>query len=221
MIDPVDGDARGADRESGAAERLIAFADAVVAIAITLLALELPVPDGRTAHALLVSVQRNDGRYIAFLVSFMVIAAMWSRHHHVMRFAERSDDRLRSLTMLWLLAIVLNPFATDLIAVDSHDTMGAHALRFGFYALLQILATVVFLAMIRHLVRAGLQSPAAPADLWPATRRGGISVIAFFAVSIPLFLVFREAWIVWLIGPRVSGLVRMYGRARARRQPTG
>jgi uncharacterized membrane protein len=221
MIGGVDDDARGADRESGAAERLIAFADAVVAIAITLLALELPVPEGRTAHELLVSVRHNDGDYIAFLVSFSVIAAMWARHHHVMRWAARSDDRLRSLNMVWLLAIVLNPFATDMIAVDAHDTSGAHALRFGFYAVLQIVANLAFLAMIRHLVAAGLQSPDAPLDLWPETRRGGITVIGVFALSIPLFLITRDAWVLWFLGPMVVSFARRNGLFRTKRQPTG
>ncbi|HEX4345016.1 MAG TPA: TMEM175 family protein [Solirubrobacteraceae bacterium] len=208
-------------RESGDADRLIAFADAVVAIAITLLALELPVPEGKTAHELLTSARHHQGDYLAFLVSFLVIAAMWARHHHVMRYAERSDDRLRSLNMVWLLAIVLNPFATDLIAVDAHDTAAAHALRFGFYAVLQILANVAFLAMIRHLVRAGLQSADAPADLWPETRRGGLTISAIFALSIPLFFVSRDAYVLWFAGPVVIHFARRHGLFRTRKQPTG
>jgi uncharacterized membrane protein len=56
-------------------ERLIFFSDAVVAIAITLLALDLPVPEGGNVHLFWTSVKRNDGHYVAFLISFMVIAA--------------------------------------------------------------------------------------------------------------------------------------------------
>jgi uncharacterized membrane protein len=207
--------------ESGAVDRLIFFSDAVVAIAITLLALELPVPEGATTHELWTSARHNDSHYLAFLVSFVVIAAMWARHHHVMRYAERGDERLRSLNMLWLLTIVLNPFATDMLTVSSHDTTGAHAVRFGFYAVLQIFANVAFLLMIRHLVRSGLQSATAPADLWPATFRGCMTVMAIFGLSIPLFLVTREAWILWLVGPIVVGHARRRGRFLTRRQPTG
>jgi uncharacterized membrane protein len=63
------------ESESRAVERLTLFSDAVVAIAITLLALDLPVPEGGNVHLFWTSVKRNDGHYVAFLISFMVIAA--------------------------------------------------------------------------------------------------------------------------------------------------
>jgi hypothetical protein len=60
--------------ESRAMERLTFFSDAVVAIAITLLALDLPVPEGDTFSVFWSSVHRNAGHYAAFLISFFVIA---------------------------------------------------------------------------------------------------------------------------------------------------
>jgi uncharacterized membrane protein len=98
-------------------------------IAITLLALELPVPTGNTTAALWSSFRHEDGHYLAFLISFIVIAAAWSQHHHVMRFAERSDARLRTFNLLWLLTIILNPFATKLLTTEGHDTL--RPTRFG------------------------------------------------------------------------------------------
>jgi len=66
--------------EARAADRLILFSDAVVAIAITLLALDLPVPDGRNVSEFWRSVREHDDHYLAFLVSFVVIAASWGKH---------------------------------------------------------------------------------------------------------------------------------------------
>ena len=63
--DDVETDAR-------AAERLTFFSDAVVAIAMTLLAIDLPVPEGGTVTAFWDSVRHDDGHYLAFLVSFVV-----------------------------------------------------------------------------------------------------------------------------------------------------
>jgi uncharacterized membrane protein len=71
------------ESESRAVDRLAIFSDAVVAIAITLLALDLPVPEGDTLSAFWSSVRRNDGHYAAFSISFAVIAAAWGNHHDV------------------------------------------------------------------------------------------------------------------------------------------
>jgi uncharacterized membrane protein len=77
-----------------AVDRLIFFSDAVVAIAITLLAIDLPVPTGDTVSEFWSSVRHNAGHYAAFLISFLVIAAAWSHHHDIFRYARRMDSRL-------------------------------------------------------------------------------------------------------------------------------
>jgi uncharacterized membrane protein len=174
--------------ESGAADRLIFFSDAVVAIAITLLALDLPVPTGTTVDELWSSVQDHKESYLAFVISFVVIAAMWSEHHHVFRYAARSDAWLRSLDMVWLLMVVLNPFATKLLTSEAPDTVGAHALRWGFYALLQILASVTFLAMVHHMMSHDLQAADTPSLLVSEAGWGSYGVLLGFGLSIPFFL---------------------------------
>lgn len=200
--------------ESGAADRLLFFSDAVVAIAITLLALALPVPSGETAGDLLRSARHQDSHYLAFVISFTVIAAAWSQHHHVLRYAERSDPHLRTLNMLWLLTIVLNPFATNLLTSVNHDTLSAHALRFTFYALLQVLANSAFLAIVHHMLSHRLQAEDTPAGLLNDTDRKGIAVIVGFALSIPALFVTREGWLIWFLAPLVIGQLR---RGRLRR----
>ena len=131
----------GSGYETRAVDRLTIFSDAVVAIAITLLAIDLPVPEGDTVSEFWSSVRHNDGHYAAFLISFVVIAAAWSNHHDLFRYARRIDSRLRTFNTGWLLMIVLIPFATRLLTASGQPTLDAHALRFGFYALLQVLAS--------------------------------------------------------------------------------
>ena len=84
---------------SRATERLIFFSDAVVAIAITLLAIDLPVPEEPNAAAFWASARHSTGHYVAFLISFFVIAAAWSNHHDAFRYTIRVDNRLRSQNM--------------------------------------------------------------------------------------------------------------------------
>src|SRR5262245_48846920 len=94
-----------ADFDRDAAERLAFFSDAVVAIAITLLALELPVPAGQTNQEFVEAISTDWPDYAAFLISFGAISIHWFGHHRVFRFLTHIDS-LRSLNMLWLLAIV-------------------------------------------------------------------------------------------------------------------
>ena len=63
------------DYDARAADRLILFSDAVVAIAITLLAIDLPLPEGGTVSEFWASVRHDSTHYLAFLISFFVIAA--------------------------------------------------------------------------------------------------------------------------------------------------
>ena len=86
--------------EARAVDRLIFFSDAVTAIAITLLAIDLRVPEGATASAFWSSARQNDGQYLVFLVSFIAIAAAWSDHHDAFRHIRRADTRLRNLNMI-------------------------------------------------------------------------------------------------------------------------
>jgi uncharacterized membrane protein len=140
--------------DARAADRLIFFSDAVVAIAITLLALDLPVPAGKTAQMFWHSVRLDRLHYLAFLVSFLAISVAWSRHHDAFRYLGRVDPRLRMLNMGWLLMMILNPFATKLLTTQGHDVLAVHAVQFGFYALLQALAAATMLVMIHHMMSA-------------------------------------------------------------------
>jgi uncharacterized membrane protein len=190
--------------DARAVERLTLFSDAVAAIAITVLALDLPVPEGDTVSAFWSSVRQNDGHYAAFLISFLAIAGSWSNHHDIFRYTERTDSRLRSLNMAWLLTIVLIPFATRMLTEIGNPTLDAHALRYGFYALLQVLETGALLAILRHMISHD-QATAAPAPVVSRMTRQCYVLMAGFALSIPIFFVTTDAWVLWFAFPLLSG----------------
>ena len=216
------GDREAAEEEreaqARAIDRLTLFSDAVVAIAITLLALELPVPTGDTVAAFWSSVwEENRGHYAAFLISFLVIAAAWSNHHDLFRYARRGDSRLRNLNTAWLLTIVLIPFATKMLTSVVHSSLEVHALRFGFYALLQVVQAGLLLAMVS---RIGVRSRTGGASGRWGTRyvRRTVAVMAGFGLSIPLFFVTPQAWLLWFLVPLLAapatGLFRSVAAAR-------
>jgi uncharacterized membrane protein len=206
---------RGSIVESGTADRLIFFSDAVVAIAITLLALDLPVPAGNTVSEFWASARHNDDRYLAFLISFVVIAIAWGNHHRVFRYADRSDARMRTYNMVWLLVIILIPFATNMLTSEGHDSVGANALRFGFYALLQVVLAAAFLAMVHRMTAHGLQSPDTPSAILRDSAWESGSLMLGFGLSIPFFFATPHAWVLWVVIPVAVGQIHRW-RDRSR-----
>jgi TMEM175 potassium channel family protein len=113
--DQPDDDAIRIEIDVLAAERVIFFSDAVVAIAITLLALALPLPHGRTNAEILRSMSHDSAAYLAFLISFVVVGSHWRWHHRVFKYVARLDERIIGLNMIWLLMVVVTPFAARLL----------------------------------------------------------------------------------------------------------
>jgi hypothetical protein len=92
-----------------------------------------------------------------------------------------------------------------------------HALRFGFYSLLQALASVVLLAMLRHMVShdqaPGIAEPVIIGNAWQA-----YGLLVGFGLSIPVFFVTPYGWVIWIVGPLLVG--RLYRlRYRTQRHP--
>ena len=104
---------RSADAELPSAERLKAFTDAVVAIAMTLLI--LPLMDSVTD-----ATESGAGAWVAaewpslltFMLSFVLIANFWITHHRMFAKVERVNQALLWLTILWMFTIVWLPVAT-------------------------------------------------------------------------------------------------------------
>ena len=199
--------------DSRATDRLTLFSDAVVAIAITLLAIDLPVPAGLTTSAFLSSVRDNAGHYGAFLLSFLAIAGAWSVHHDVFRRTRRIDGHLRQLDMAWLLMVVLTPFATRLLTAQGHPTATVHALRFGFYALVQVVESGLLLMMLRYMTARGLSRDLPEQTVKEVTRQSYL-LMAGFALSIPVLFVTPLGWLLWIVVPFAAGRLLRSRRER-------
>jgi uncharacterized membrane protein len=95
--------------------RIVAFSDGVFSIAITLLVLELKLPqhlaDDRIWHAL--GEQREQ--FLAYAISFAVIARFWLVHHSFFSEVKAFDTRLIALNMLYLAFVVLIPFSSQVL----------------------------------------------------------------------------------------------------------
>jgi uncharacterized membrane protein len=130
--------------------RLLALSDGVFAIAMTLLALDLHVPDlGRnpTDGALTHALREQVPNYLAFLISFYVVAAYWTRHRRLMRSVKTTDARLVRLTLLLLLCVAALPFPAGLLG-----KYASHPISLVFYGGLNAVA-VSTLLLLHHTVR--------------------------------------------------------------------
>jgi len=191
----------GADREVevASADRLTFFSDAVVAIAMTLLALELPVPEGHTNSEALHSLGAHLEEYQAFLISFAVVAVHWSGHHRIFGYLTGLGGRIVRWNMLWLLTIVLMPFATRTLTGD-----GAFEVRFITYASVQALAGLFFLMAVREMDRHHLLRPDTPPVVLRASYARLTTMSGAFLVSIPVSLVTHWAYLCWIAIPFLS-----------------
>ena len=95
-------------------DRLEYFSDAVVAIAATLLATQLPKPETETG--LLQAIVNQWPAYAAFAASFLFICIAWSNHHNMFIYIRQTDQYLLILNILFLMFVTLQSFTTGLLA---------------------------------------------------------------------------------------------------------
>ena len=181
--------------------RLLALSDGVIAVAITLLVLDIRLPDAfetwsdAQLGAALVALWP---RFLAYLLSFFVIGNLWNSHRAKFAAITAADGGLIWINMLFLLTIGLLPFTTNLIAE------GGGTLTTEIYAASMVVSGLSLLWLWWHARRNGLVDPAVTAE---DSRRQYSSVIVMtvvFAVSIPLSIAHADLakyfWILILPG---------------------
>lgn len=194
-----------------AAERVIFFSDAVVAIAITLLALGLPLPHphGSGNTAVWRSLGAGRDAYIAFLISFVVIGAHWRTHNRLFRAVNKLDATAISLNMVWLLMIIITPYATRILSGKS-----GFGVRFSLYAAIQVVTLVTFWLMSRHVRNGRLLPPGTPARVSAGDDVVVLALAATFAISIPIAFIPAVGQRVYLIWVAVVIVLRWVRRAQ-------
>ncbi|HQU26267.1 MAG TPA: TMEM175 family protein [Acidimicrobiales bacterium] len=133
------------DHEAISTKRLESFSDGVMAVIITLMALELRPPAG-------VSWTEIDHRLpnlLVYVLSFTSIAIYWVNHHHLMRVVESISGAVMWANLVLLFWLSLVPFATQWVADAYRET--APAVAYGFVA---AGAAVTYYVLVRALLRA-------------------------------------------------------------------
>jgi uncharacterized membrane protein len=128
--------------------RLETFSDAVLAIAITLLVLNLKIPEDPTG-SLAAALAEQWPSYLAYLVSFMVIGIIWLNHHAMFRLIARVDRTVLLLNLTLLLIVAAIPFPTALLAAYLSAGRDSHTAA-AVYSGTMLAMAVAFLAMWRY-----------------------------------------------------------------------
>ena len=128
------------EKETG---RIEAFSDGVFAIAVTLLVLELKVPElaeEATNGELWSALLNRWPSYLAYLVSFATILIVWVNHHRLFTIIRRSDSRFLFLNGALLLVVTTIPFPTALLAeyLEKPSATVACAIYTGAFVLLAL-----------------------------------------------------------------------------------
>jgi uncharacterized membrane protein len=121
--------------------RVPALSDGVFAIALTLLVLEIHVPDLAGGKTLDVALHEVRPSFVAFLISFVVIAITWAGHRDFFTLVRRTDRNLVWLNIPYLLPVSLLPFGAALMA--SYDREPTALKMYGFLLLLTTLTRLI------------------------------------------------------------------------------
>ena len=203
-------------REHEQLERLTFFSDAVFAIAMTLLVVEVKLPHLETfgetelANALLSLIPD----YVGFLVSFLVLGRFWAGHHTLMGLLVAASPRLVRANLLLLLGVAFMPFPTAVVSTYAGLRVGI-----GFYA-----GWLLLLGLLnRHLIRVAAADPALVApDVDPRRfveyrARGWIPIAIAFAALVAAIIAPVAGMVMLIVGSPLISLALARRAARLSR----
>ncbi|WP_417429428.1 TMEM175 family protein [Halpernia sp.] len=176
--------------------RLEAFSDGVLAIIITIMVLELKVPEEGTFEALKPLIPK----IISYIISFMYVGIYWNNHHHLFQIIEKINGKVLWANLILLFFLSLLPFSTAWMG-ENHFAQNTIAV-YGFNLLLCALAYSFVLNTALMLE----SKDSLLAKAFKNKTKGTISsilyligiILSFFYPKISLFLYFIVA-MIWLI----------------------
>lgn len=198
-------------------ERLNAVTDGLFAIILTLLVLELKVPDLARGDSVLAAMAEDWHVFVAWAISFLAIARFWMVHHSITATLARVHTGTIALTFLFLGAASLMPFTADALGTMRIAEPWSTVLFAGNFALVSLALGL----LAQHAVREpSLTGPQAADSALAQVRRHHLVVLPLVALAAAV-LAFTEPYvsIALLVGEFLAvawhGLVRPRGHRPA------
>lgn len=186
-------------------DRIVFFSDAVFAIAITILVLDIRVPYGLSPAELPAEVLGLWPKYLSYVVSFLVLAIYWQAYHRVFRPIRGYDGTLVWLNFLFLMAVAFLPFPTSLLG-----EYGREQVSVVIYAANAAVASLLLSAISWYAGRGHRLVPPDHDDAESKIRRlQGLAVPAVFLASIGVsFFSPMAAMYSWLLLAITDPIIR-------------
>src|SRR5215813_2057923 len=156
--------------------RLASFSDAVFAVIITIMVLELKPPE----HPTLAGLRPLWPTALSYLVSYYFIAIVWLNHHHLLRFFPHSTPRLIWINFVHLFMVSLVPFATAWVAATRLAPVPVFV-----YAAVFVLANLAYVPFERHAL-AHAQVDEIPARMRKIAKVRSLMTLGTFAIAMPV-----------------------------------
>ncbi len=184
-------------------ERLILFSDAVFAIAITLLAIEIKIPELNRHTVTDEQLQHELGelipRFIGFFISFMIIGLYWTIHHRMFGYVVNYTSRLLWLNLIFLMAVVLMPFSSAFYSV--------YILRLLITPAILYVVNIVFLGVMNFIMWIYVTQP--KLKLVEGVTREERIYFSIRAITVPFVFIFVAA-VYLLISPQFAFWVPLF-----------
>ena len=176
--------------------RLEAFSDAVIAIIITIMVLELRPPDGSGFDGLKPLIPKA----LAYLLSFVLIAIYWNNHHHLFKLVERIDGAVMWSNMMLLFSLSLVPFATAWFGENAGELAPVIV-----YVVVQLCCGGSYFVMTRAMLR--IHAPESRLAVALGRDVKGKLSVGLYLVAIPLSLVSPWIGVAIIIAVAVTWLI--------------
>jgi uncharacterized membrane protein len=186
-------------------DRIVFFSDAVFAIAITILVLDIRIPPDLVPGELPGQILDLGPKFLSYVISFLVLAIYWQAHHRVFRPIRTYDKTLLWLNFLFLMTVAFLPFPTSLLG-----EYGEEQVSVVIYAANAALASLL-LVSISWWATAGHRLAVSSLDDEAVRRERvqGLAVPVVFGLSIALsFFSPRAAMYSWLLLSVTDPIIR-------------
>ena len=188
--------------------RVEAFSDGVIAVIITIMALELRAPDGATLEAM----KDVLPGLLVYVLSFVMIGIYWNNHHHLFRAADRISGAAMWANLFLLFWLSLIPVLTEWLRDEYR-----HALPAATYGAVALAAGFAYAILVRTLIRANGRTSALAQAIGSDVKGYGSLVIYAAGVG----LSFVSPWIAYALYVAVALVWFVPDRRFTRASSTG